>query len=62
MKQEKQTELETLKADIKAYFENQERMSEHPTSRTSYRDAMVRVENRLRNAVGLPIVAVQSKS
>lgn len=53
--------VESLKADIKGYFKNREAMHDWRSSYDAHRDAMIRYENRLRKAVGLTIVAVQSK-
>lgn len=61
MQQQKPSELDQLKADIKGYFENREAMRDRRSAYDHHRDAMVRHENRLRKAVGLTIVAVQSR-
>lgn len=53
--------IESLKADIKGYFENREAMHDRSSSYDAHRDTMIRHENRLRKAVGLTIVAVQSR-
>ena len=61
MQQALQIELETLKADLFVYFLNKDRLKD-TSSYEHVRDEMIRIENRLRDAVGIPIVAVKSKS
>jgi len=51
-----QAELETLKADLFIYFRNKDRLKD-TTSYEHLRDEMVRAENRLRDAVGLTMIA-----
>jgi acyl-coenzyme A synthetase/AMP-(fatty) acid ligase len=51
-----QAELETLKADLFIYFRNKDRLKD-TTSYKHLRDEMVRAENRLRDAVGLTMIA-----
>jgi acyl-coenzyme A synthetase/AMP-(fatty) acid ligase len=51
-----QAELETLKADLFIYFRNKDRLKD-TTSYGHLRDEMVRAENRLRDAVGLTMIA-----
>lgn len=60
MQQAPQTELETLKADLFIYFRNKDRLKD-TTSYEHLRDEMVRAENRLREAVGLTMIATQSR-